>query len=427
MTLQRKYEQKLMKAAQAVEMIKPGQDIITPIITGEPPALMEALPHHEGLRNNRLFQMLSSKPVMEIEENRLKIISMFLGKDERRAFQAGQIDLLPNHFSDVPIILSEITNEPAILATVSPMDDQGYFSLGTNCDYTAPMLETAKTILLEVNEQMPRTYGENQIHIDDITAIVENNQPLPEIADPVITEKDEKIGSYIAQLINNGDIIQIGFGAIPNAVMDFLKNHRNLSIATEMIPNKIVDLIESGAISNLSRKKYQGKTTGTFAFGTKRLYDYLHENKDIYMLPVHKSNHITEIAHDEKIVAINATVEVDFLGQCNSEKVGNLYWSSTGGQSDFGIGARLAKEGRSIICLHSTAKNDEISKIVPTLAAGTPVSTSKNDIDYVVTEYGVAKLRGKAIRERTKELIRIAHPKFREELKFKAKEMGYLL
>ncbi|WLR51299.1 acetyl-CoA hydrolase/transferase C-terminal domain-containing protein [Bacillus tianshenii] len=427
MTLQRKYEQKQTSAAKAVEFIEQGDDLIVPILVGEPPALLDALPHYDGLRGNRLFQMLSSRPVMQIDEERLKIISMFLGKDERRAFHAGEIDLLPNHFSDVPALLQEITSNQVIMATVSPIDEEGYFSLGTNCDYIAPLLKTAKTILVEVNKQMPRTYGENQIHIDEVKAIVENDLPLPVAGEPLITEKDAKIGSYVADLIHNGDTIQIGFGAIPNAVMDYLKNHRNLSVATEMIPDKLVDLIESGAVSNLSRKTYEGKTTGTFAYGSKRLYEFLHENKDVYMLPVNKTNDITSIANEGNIVTINASVEIDFLGQCNSEKVGKMYWSSTGGQAEFGIGARIAEGGRGIICLHSTAKNGQISKIVPTIAAGTPISTSKNDIDYVVTEYGVAKLRGKTIRERTKALINIAHPKFRDELEHTAKEMGYLL
>ncbi|MFD3449645.1 acetyl-CoA hydrolase/transferase family protein [Microbacteriaceae bacterium 4G12] len=427
MTLQRLYEQKLTTFTQAISRIEAGDDIITPILLGEPPGLLDALPLYEGLHNNRLFQMFTLRPVIDIAPERLKVITMFMGSSERKAFQAGKIDLLPNHFSDVPVLLQQVTKNRVIMATVSPMDEEGYFSLGTNCDYISLLTKEAKTILLEVNEHMPRTYGKNKIHISEVTALVENHQPLPEAAEPVVTEKDEKIGKYIADLIHDGDTLQIGFGAIPNTVMEYLKNHRDLSISTEMIPDKIVDLYESGAISNMSRLEYKGKMTSTFAFGTKKLYDFLHENPNVFMLPVTETNNITKIAELDRLVTINATVEVDFLGQCNSEKVGNLYWSSTGGQAEFGIGVRMAAHGRGIICLHSTTKNDEISKIVPTLAPGTPVSTSKNDVDYVVTEYGIAQLRGKTIRERTQELIRIAHPKFREELAFEARKLGYLL
>ncbi len=287
--------------------------------------------------------------------------------------------------------------------------------------------KSAETILIEVNEQMPRTYGENKIHISDVTAIVENNIALPEAPIPKITDKDKTVGEYVAELIDNGDTIQIGYGSIPNAIMDNLTNHRHLGVHTEMIPDNIIKLYESGVITNEQKPFYKGKLTTTFAFGTKRLYDFMHNNRDIYMLPVNKSNNLCHVAQYDNLVTINATVEVDFLGQCNSEKVGDLYWSSSGGQADFQIASHLSDNGKSILCLHSTAKNDTISTIVPVLAPGTPVTTSKNDVDYIVTEYGVAQLRGKSIRERTKELIRIAHPKFREELSFQAKKLGYLI
>lgn len=426
MLKERMYQEKLVSAEQAVASIAAGDDIIVPILPGDPPALLDALEKRNDLCNNRLFQMLSSRPFMKKDPKQLKIISVFLGGGDRKGFTSGEVDLLPNHFSDIPQLLAEITSQRVIMATVSQMDENGYFSLGTNCDYTATLMKSAEKIILEVNENMPRTYGLNQVHISEIDYIVENHQPLPEARIPNITEKDRIIGGYIADMIKDGDSIQIGFGAIPNAVMDSLVNHENLSIFTEMFPDKLVDLYESGAVTNINRKDYPGKSTATFAFGTKRLYDFMHENEHLYMLPVNETNDIRNISEVAGLVAINATVEIDFLGQCNSEKVGTQYWSSTGGQAEFGIGSRMVSGGRSIICLHSTTKNDQVSKIVPTLAAGTPVSTSKNDIDYVVTEYGVVKLRGKTIRERTEALIGIAHPNFREQLKEEAKKMGYL-
>lgn len=371
--------------------------------------------------------MLSPYGVLTLPENRLKTVSMFMGASERKAFQEGKIDLLPNHFSNVPDLLKEITRNHAVLAVVSPMDEKGYFSLGTNSDYVYEMSKTARTVLLEVNEYMPRTYGENQIHISDVTALVENHRPLPESPEMRISEKDEKIAGFVADLIQNGDTLQIGFGSIPGAIMNFLTGHRRLSIHTEMIPEQVVNLYEAGSITNENNVYKPGKLTATFAYGTRKLYDFLHENHDVYMLPVHKTNQAAELSRFKNLVTINATVEVDFLGQCNSEMIAGTYWSSSGGQADFQIGSRLAESSKGILCTHSTAKQDTISRIVPALKPGTPVTTSKNDVDYIITEYGVARLRGKTVRERTRALISIAHPKFREELTFHAKKMGYLL
>ncbi|RYG73340.1 acetyl-CoA hydrolase/transferase family protein [Lentibacillus lipolyticus] len=421
------YERKRCTKTKAVTFIQPGTDIITPILAGEPEALMKQLETYDGLRGNRLFQMFSTREVLDVNPDKLKIVSMFMGAAERRAFQEGKIDLLPNHFSDIPKILRQIARKPVIMATAAPMDDKGYFSLGTNADHITAMLPYAETILLEVNEHMPRTYGENQIHISDVTAVIEHHQPIPEAPTaPPQSEKDKLIGEHVASLIKNGDTLQIGFGSIPNAIIDNLKDYRNLSIHTEMIPEKIISLYESGAVTNENNPFRKGKMTATFAYGTRALYDFLHENEGVYMLPVNKTNHVGRLHEVENLVTVNAGVEVDFLGQVNSEMVGGTYWSSTGGQSDFQLASHLSEGGRGVICMHSTAKDDTISKIVPTLQPGTPVTASKNDVDYIVTEYGVARLRGKTIRERTRALIDIAHPKFREELMSEVKRMAYM-
>ncbi|MEB1806232.1 MAG: 4-hydroxybutyrate CoA-transferase [Bacillaceae bacterium] len=428
MNITNMYEQKRKASSdEAIAIIRPKADIIVPLAVGEPPGLLDSLPRADHLEGNRLFQMLSLRPVLNVDKNKVKIISMFLNKDERRAFYDHDIDLLPNHFSDLPYMLNEMTTNRVLMVTTSPMDEKGYFSLGTNCDYIPYLINENATIIVEVNEHMPRTFGKNQIHISQVVAIYENHQPLPETPAIPLREEDKIIGNSIAELIKNGDTLQIGFGAIPNAIMNDLKAYQDLTIFTEMIPDQVVDLFDSGTVTNRSNPLAPGKMTATFAYGTKRLYDFMHENKDVFMLPVDETNDVRHIASIDRMVTINATVEVDFLGQCNSETIGGRYYSSTGGQGDFGIGARMAKEGRGVICLHSTAKNGEISKIVPTLPRGAVVTTSKNDVDYVVTEYGVAKLRGKTIRERTQNLINIAHPKFREELTFEAKKMGFLL
>jgi acyl-CoA hydrolase len=421
------YRSKLRTAEEAVREIEPGDDIIVPLSAGEPPALLDALPGHSGLRGNRLFQMLSLRPAIEVPPERVRLVSMFLGAGDRPGFHSGRLDLLPNHFSDLPRLLRAMTANRVIMATVSPMDRDGNFSLGTNCDYTATLVHDAKTILLEVNEHMPRTYGDNQIHISQVTALIEHHVSLPVLAEPEITEKDAQIGRTIAEIIRDGDTLQIGFGAIPSAVMDFLQGHRDLGVYTELLPGKIVDLFQSGVITNEKKPLYRGQMTTTFALGCEKLYSFMQECPHLKMLPVDVCNDVRVISQIPNMVSINATVEVDFLGQCNSETVQGRYYSSTGGQTDFARGARLSENGRGIICLHSTTKDERLSKIVPALFPGSVVSTSKNDVDTIVTEYGAAVLKGKTIRERTQALIGIAHPKFREELAFAARKMGYLL
>lgn len=422
------YEEKRASSANdAVSIIKENEDIVVPLGNGSPRTLYQALETHDGLKNCRLYQLLSFNEIIDVSPDKLKIISMFLTGIERKAYREGKIDLLPNHFSDVPRLLQEVTNRPTIMATVAPMDEEGYFSFGTNSDYVVPLLPYAGKIILEVNEHMPRTIGSNKVHINDVTALIEHNEPLVET--PVIpyNETDEKIGQHIAQLISNGDVLQIGIGGIPNAIMNHLVDYRNLTIYTEMLPDRIIDLYEKGALTNENNQLAKGKMTATFAYGTQKLYDFIHENDAVCLFPVNQTNDPRMISKHENLVSINSTVEVDFYGQCNSETIGTYYYSSTGGQGDFSIGTRLSNSGKGIICLHSTAKNGEVSKIRPTLTLGSVVTTSKNDVDYVVTEYGVAKLRGKTIRERTNELIQIAHPKFREELTFEAKKLGFLL
>ena len=426
MNVQQQYEEKRCSAEEAISCIQPGDDIITPILAGEPYKLMKQLESYDKLSGNRLIQMFSTRDVIDVDREKLQIVSTFMGNSERKAFKEGKIDLLPNHFSDTPKLMKDFTTNPVVMAVVSPMDEEGYFSLGTNCDYVATMIPYAKDIILEVNEHMPRTYGENKIHISNVSALMENHQPIPAAPSVRESEKDRIIGEYVADLIHDGDTIQIGFGSIPNAIIDQLKSHRNLTVHTEMIPEKIIDLYEAGAITNENNPFKKGKMTATFAFGSQRLYDFIHENEDVYMLPVDQTNHILKLASVKNLVTVNAAVEIDFLGQVNSEVIGGTYWSSSGGQADFQIASRIAENGRGVLCMHSTVKNDTISKIVPMLQAGTPVTTSKNDVDYIVTEYGIARLRGKGVQERTKELIRIAHPKFREELENAAKSMGYL-
>jgi acyl-CoA hydrolase len=305
------------------------------------------------------------------------------------------------------------------------MDEFGYFSLGTQADIVSEFIGTVPFIL-EVNKHMPRTFGENQIHISQIAGFVENDRPLFEDIAPSIGQKDMQIASYVADSIQNGDTLQIGIGSIPNAVVSLLKDHRHLGIHTEMFVDGIVDLVEAGAVDGTQKFTNKGKIIATFAHGSNKIYNFLHNNPAVQFLPVSIVNDPREIAKEERIVSINATTEVDLFGQCASETVAGKYYSSTGGQADFARGVRFAKEGKGFVCMTSTAKDDEISRIKLSLAPGSVVTTSKNDVDAIVTEYGIAKMYGKPISERAKQLISIAHPKFREELTFEAKKMGFI-
>lgn len=425
---QKIYKSKKTSAEQALNNIEDGDGIVVPIMPGEPTKLLETIGKiKESLKGNRLYRMLPSSESFDVSPLKLHQVSLFLSGTDRSAFNQGQVDLLPNHFSDIPALLKKREPHPVIMATVSPMDEFGNFSLGTSPSYVASLVQDAKTIILEVNKNMPRTFGTNNtIHISQVAALIENNVPLPTLPEPRISDKDLAIGKAISRLINNGDTLQIGFGSMPSAVMEYLMDKRNIGIHTEMLPDKIVDLYEKGVVNNKYKEWLPNKTVATFAVGSKKLYDFMNNNKDILMLPCDVTNDPRNIAMLDNLKSINASVEVDFLGQCNSERIQQMYYSSTGGQADFTKGVRLTKAGRGIICLYSTAKKDAISTIVPELALGAPVSTSKNDIDTVVTEYGVAELAGKTIAERTAALIKVAHPKFADELRKKALDRNYL-
>lgn len=421
--------EKRLNAEKFIDLIEKEADIIIPIANGEPHCLLDILEaNHSKLHDVKIHQMLTLRERDYINgkmKGHLSHVSYFLSGATRKAYQESKIELVPNVFHEVPRMLKEITNMSMIMTVASPMDKNGYFSLGTQADYISEFIGHVPFVL-EVNRHMPRTYGENQIHISQIAGYVENDLPLSAEKTPVVGEKDLRIAEFVTTMIENGDSLQIGIGAIPNAVMSMLKNHRHLGIHTEMLTDGIVDLVKAGAVDGTRKFTHKGKIVATFAFGSQRLYDFLHENPAVEFLPVSRVNDPREIAKEERIVSINATTEVDLYGQCASETVGGRYYSSTGGQADFARGVRFAKHGKGFICMHSTVKNDTISRIKLQLTPGSVVTTSKNDVDNIVTEYGIASLYGKSLSARAKALIDIAHPAFREELLFEAKKNGIL-
>jgi acyl-CoA hydrolase len=414
---------------EILALIPDHSDIIIPLGNGEPDKILTAIDEKpEHFTSLRIHQMLEMKDraYMRGEHKNIKYISYFMNGFARKAFLNGTIELIPNHFHQMPRLLEQTAKKPILIAQASTMDEEGYFSLGTEADYASYFIGKIPFIL-QVNNNMPRTYGDNKIHISQILGYIEHNAPLVELPAAKVTEKDKIIAEYIAERIENGSTLQVGIGGIPNAVISLLKNHRDLGIHTEMLTDGVMELTKHGVINGCKKKTHTGKIIASFAFGTNELYRFMNENKSLEMLSVNYVNDPRNIAKEDNMIAINATTEVDFYGQCASETVAGKYYSSTGGQADFGTGVRFAKNGKGFICLHSTTKEDAVSRIRPFLTPKSVITTSKNDIDYIVTEFGISELKGKSLQERTKKLIKLAHPKFREELQYEAKKMGFII
>ncbi|WMJ85241.1 acetyl-CoA hydrolase/transferase C-terminal domain-containing protein [Oscillospiraceae bacterium MB24-C1] len=307
------------------------------------------------------------------------------------------------------------------------MDRHGYFSFGLVASECVELVSRAKYVFLEVNRNMPRLFGNNIIHISQATAICEHDAPISTLSPPLVTEKDKTIGQLIAQYISDGSTIQLGIGGVPSAVANCLYDKKDLGIHTELFMDSMVDLIEAGVVTNLKKSINTGKTVAAFAWGSQRMYDFLHNNVSVEMMPVSYVNNPYTIAQIENFVSVNSCLEVDLLGQVCAESIGSIHFSGSGGQVDFVRGCNMSLGGKSFIAMPSTAKNNTISKIKPILTPGAAVTTGKNDVDYIVTEYGVAHLRGRTAGERAKELIKIAHPKFQEELLHETKRMKLII
>jgi len=306
------------------------------------------------------------------------------------------------------------------------MDKHGYFiTCNSSCSYAQS--QKAKRIFIEVNRNMPRSHSSSFIHISQVTALCENHIPIPSLDTIQEDPLNKKIGEIIASEIPNGATIQLGIVTIPNAGGMHLKDKRNLGIHTEMFTDSMVDLLECGAADNSKKPIHAGRSVATFAYGTRRMYDFIDDNPSIEMLPVDYVNDPEVISRHPFMISVNAAVEVDFMGQVCAESVGSRHISGTGGQVDFVRGAIQSKGGKSFIAFTSTAQNGEVSRICPVLKSGAFVTTSKNDVDYIVTEYGIAKLRGKSVYQRAKALISIAHPKFRDQLTFEARGLNIIV
>lgn len=410
-------------------LVSKGTDIIIPLANGEPVGVMDAIEAAaDELSGVRVHQMhvLHDRPYLDGRHgDRLRHVSYFLSEVTRPHYHAGGLDLVPAHFSEVPLLLRHNCRRPLIIAAASLPDRHGYFSLGTNADYVSPFIGRWP-IFIEANEQMPRTFGRNSIHISQVAGWSVCDRPLVEVPPAEPDELDRRIAGYIAERIPDRATIQCGIGSIPNAVMAGLTEHRELGIHTELISDGMVDLIERGVVTGVHKRRRLNKAVTTFALGTRRLYEFLHENPGIEFLPVDWVNDPRIIAQNSRMVSINATTEVDLIGQCASETIAGRYWSGSGGQADFARGAMFSDEGQGFIVLRSTTRDGSISRIVPRLTGGSVVTTIKNTVDKVVTEWGVAELRGRSLDQRAAALIGIAHPDYREELTKEARALGYL-
>ena len=419
-------------ADDVLEHISVDTQLIAPLANGEPTAVLDAIeaaaaaghPSMDGVRVQQMHAIHDRPYLAGAYGDRMRHISYFLSHITRPHFNAGNIGVVPAHFSEVYELMRHRPGPPLVIAAASPPDHHGYFSLGVSADYTASFIGRAP-FFLEVTDAMPRTFGRNQLHMSQVAGWCRSDRPLVEVPPKTPTVVDETIGRLVAERIAHGATIQTGIGAIPNAIMTALGDHRDLGIHTELLSDGVVDLMEAGVVNGVKKRLNRTKAVATFALGTARLHDFLHENTAVELHAVRYVNDPRVIANETDFVSINATLSVDFLGQCASETIDGRYYSSSGGQNDFARGAMYSTGGQGFVVLHSTTSSGA-SRIVAQLAAGDVVTTPKNTVDKVVTEHGVAELRGRSVRERTRALIAVAAPEHREGLEASAREMNYL-
>ncbi len=415
------YKQHHMTPEEAVSRIKDGDRVVFGHAVGEPIIFQRTMARMaEKFHNVEVAHMvyLGSgdylKPGME---EHFRHNALFVGGPARKAIAENRADYTPAFFSDVPYMFRNGELPVDVFAfTCSPPDARGYVNIGLSCDYGWQAIKSAKIVIAECNPNMPRTFGESFIHVTEIDGFIDAWEPLPESCPPRISEEDQRIGEHIAGLVKDGDCLQLGIGAVPDAVLSCLGDKKDLGIHSEMISDGIMPLIEAGVITGKKKQRDVGRVCVTFLMGSRKLYEYVNNNPMIKMLPVDVCNNPAVISQNDNVVSINSCVQVDLQGQVCAEAIGLRQISGIGGQMDFVRGANLSKGGRSIIALHSATKNLSESKIVKTITTGGPVTTGRCDVNYIVTEYGIAQLRGQTLRERAKRLINIAHPDFREEL-----------
>lgn len=423
------YRKKLCTAQDAVKIVKSGNRVVFSHACGEPRLLPGALVGRaKELKNVEIVHMVPMGEALYCRPEyatSFRHVALFSGAPTREAIWDNRGDYIPYVFSEIPFLFSGMLPVDVAMVSVSPPDNNGFCSLGVSVDYTKSAVESAKTVIAEVNKTMPRTHGDSFIHVSDIDYFVEVDIPIAELKSVELTEVEKNIGKHVAELIDDGCCLQLGIGGIPDAVLSYLTDFKDLGIHSEMISDGVKNLVAKGVITGRKKTLHKGKIIVNFLMGTRAFYDWADDNPNIEMRTVDYTNNPYVIAQNKKMIAINSALEVDLLGQVCADTLGAKQFSGVGGQLDFVRGARLSEGGKAIIALPSSAKG--ASRIVPTLKPGAAVTTSRNDVDYVVTDFGIASLKGKTVRERMKALINIAAPEKREELTRKAFEIYHVM
>jgi 4-hydroxybutyrate CoA-transferase len=429
--ISKNFEDRITTPHEAVHHIKSGDRLFLTGNCSVPQKTLNALVDYApNLENVEICQALTVGPADYVApemEGHIRVNTMFISANIRKAVQEGRADFTPVLLSEFPLLFRRnILPIDVALIHVSPPDEHGFCSFGVEVGLTKSAAESAKIVIAEVNQQMPRTLGDSFIHVSKIDYLVPVDYPLPELpmGDEGPSEVIENIASHIAELIPDGATMQMGIGAIPDAVLNFLYEKQDLGIHTELFSDGVIELVDAGVLTNARKSLHPGKIIAGFILGTERLYDWVDDNPLIELHPTEYVNDPFVIAQNDRMVAINSAIEVDLTGQVCADSIGPRLYSGVGGQLDFIYGASRSKGGVPIIALPSTAK--QFSRIVSTLKKGAGVVTTRNHVRYIVTEYGIADLYGKTIRERANALIQIAHPDFRDELRYQARELHYI-
>ncbi len=420
--MRKRYPEKAVSEDKIFSNIHRGDRIFIGTGCGEPQYLVHALieytrSHPKAFSDAEIFHVwtLGVAPYTDEKlKHNFRHNSFFIGNNTRDAINKGIADYTPIFLSQVPKLLYRklIPVDVAMIQT-SPPDAHGYMSLGISVDITKAAVENASTVIAQINSNMPRVHGDTFIHIDDVDFVIPHDEPILEYRTEVPDEIAQRIGNYAARIIEDEDTIQVGYGSIPNAILSNLSTKKHLGVHTELLSDAIVELMKNGVIDNTKKSIDRGKTVATFCMGKKETYDYIHDNPGIEFRTIEYTNNPLVIAQHNNIVAINSALELDLTGQATAESIGKIFYSGIGGQADFMRGAVLSPNGKTILTIQSTAKDGTVSRIVPFLKEGVGVTLNRGDIHYVITEYGIAYLHGKNIRERAMQLISIAHPKFR--------------
>ena len=425
---------KSISAQEAVKVIKNNDRVYLHAAAAAPQALINAMAdRHEELKNVEVCHLhIEGKAPYANPDLRdsFHVNSFFIGENVRHTLEAGNGSYTPVFLSELPVLFKKnILPIDVALIQVSPPDRHGYCSLGVSVEATLAAMDNAKYVIAQINPKMPRTHGEGIVHISELDAFVEHEEDLPELHMPEASDIENKIGQHIAELIEDGSTLQMGIGVIPNAVLKLLTNHKNLGIHTEMFSDGVIDLILKDVINSNYKGINEGRALTTFLMGTKKLYDYVDDNPFVEMRSADYVNDVANIRKNPQMVAINSAIEVDLTGQICADSIGSRMYSGVGGQMDFIRGASLSDRGKAIIALPSTTKKG-VNRIVPYLKRGAGVVTTRAHVHYVVTEYGVANLYGKSLKQRAKTLINIAHPNYREQLEreyFEQKELNWAI